>query len=82
MTDDPLDPSLEQEIALVEVLNRVLDRGAVISGEVTISIAGIDLVELGLHVYLASALTAERTGLSAFPSGRRPSRAPLPSPEE
>jgi hypothetical protein len=48
----PRDP--DEELSLVELVNRVLDRGAVISGDITISVAGIDLVYVGLRVLLAS----------------------------
>lgn len=49
----------DEEVALVDLVNRILDRGLVVSGDVLISVAGIDLVELGLHVYVASTETAE-----------------------
>ena len=35
---------------LSDMLNRVLDRGVVIAGTVTIAVAGIDLIQLGLNV--------------------------------
>jgi hypothetical protein len=44
--------------SLLELLNRVLDRGVVISGEVTISVAGVELVYLGLNAVLTSVSTA------------------------
>lgn len=44
----------EEEPSLADLVNRVLDKGAVISGDVTISIAGVDLVYLGLNVILSS----------------------------
>lgn len=44
----------EDELRLAELVNRVLDRGVVLSGEVTISVAGIDLVYLGLDLVLSS----------------------------
>jgi hypothetical protein len=44
----------EDEFSLVELVNRVLDKGAVISGDVTISVAGIDLVYVGLNVLVSS----------------------------
>lgn len=47
--------------SLVELVNRVLDRGVVITGEVTISVAGVDLVYLGLNALLTSVSTARRT---------------------
>lgn len=47
--------SLDDPMALVDLVNRVLDRGVVLRGDVTISVAGVDLVELGLALYVASA---------------------------
>jgi hypothetical protein len=52
----PLKPDDDyiDDLSMVELVNRVLDRGAVISGDITISVAGIDLVYVGLRVLLAS----------------------------
>ena len=47
-----------QKITLCEVLDRVLKKGAVIDGEATISVAGVDLVYLGLKLILTSIETA------------------------
>lgn len=44
----------EDEYSLAELVNRVLDKGAVVSGEVIISVAGVDLVYVGLHLLLSS----------------------------
>lgn len=44
----------DDQLSLSELVNRVLDRGAVISGDVVISVAGIDLVYVGLRVLLSS----------------------------
>ena len=49
--------------SLCEVLDRVLNKGAVIDGELTISVAGIDLVYLGLKLVLTSIETARRNSL-------------------
>jgi len=43
-----------EHISLCEALDRVLNKGAVIAGEVTISVANVDLIYLGLQVVLAS----------------------------
>lgn len=51
---EPLVHSDEDQLSLAELVNRVLDRGAVISGDVVISIAGVDLVYVGLRVLLSS----------------------------
>jgi hypothetical protein len=46
--------------SLVDLVNRVLDKGVCITGEVTISVAGVDLVYLGLNAILTSIATARR----------------------
>jgi len=48
-----------QEVSLCEALDRILNKGAVLFGEVMISVADIDLVYLGLQVILASMETAQ-----------------------
>lgn len=50
----------ERDLSLLETLDHLLDRGVVIAGEATISIAGIDLVYLGLNVVLANVDTLTR----------------------
>ena len=52
----------EEQLSLAELVNRVLDRGAVIAGEVTISVAGIDLIYVGLQIVVAATETAYRYG--------------------
>jgi hypothetical protein len=47
-----------KDVSLCEALDRVLNKGAVLFGEVMISVADIDLVYLGLQVILASMETA------------------------
>ena len=44
----------ERDLSLLETLDHLLDRGVVIAGEATISIAGVDLLYLGLNVVLAN----------------------------
>ncbi len=41
-------------ISLCETLDRVLSKGAVIAGEVIISVANVDLLYLGLQLVLTS----------------------------
>ena len=47
-----------EHVSLCEALDRILNKGAVVVGEVTISIANVDLVYLGLQVILTSIETA------------------------
>ncbi|HEX6283296.1 MAG TPA: gas vesicle protein [Pyrinomonadaceae bacterium] len=49
----------EAELSLLETVDHVLNRGLVIAGEITISVANIDLIFLGLNVLLSSVETAE-----------------------
>lgn len=51
----------EDEMALAALVSRVLDRGVVVSGEVVIGVAGVDLLYLGLDLVLASVETLERS---------------------
>jgi hypothetical protein len=48
------------DLALSELLDRILNRGVVIVGDLTISIADVDLIYVGLKVLLSSVETAER----------------------
>lgn len=61
-------PGAGNEWSLVDLVNRVLDRGVVLTGEVTISVAGVDLVYLGLNAVLTSVATAR--GALGRPVGR------------
>ena len=50
---------LEQaDLSLLETLDHVLNRGLVIAGEITISVADIDLIFVGLNVLVRSVETA------------------------
>jgi hypothetical protein len=58
----------EQEVALVDLVDRLLAGGVVIGGDITLSIADVDLVYLRLRVLLGSAGTLDELGL-ALPGG-------------
>ncbi|WP_236787887.1 gas vesicle protein [Amycolatopsis sp. GM8] len=45
---------VQQPIALVDLLDRVLAGGVVVSGELTLSIADVDLVHVSLRTLLTS----------------------------
>jgi len=44
----------ESELSLLETLDHVLNRGLVIAGEITISVADVDLIFVGLNVLVSS----------------------------
>ena len=84
MSADDLALDAEQ-LVLSDLLNSVLDRGVVIAGEITISVANIDLIRVGLNIYIAAIETelqkaAERQGRRVLfhnadvPLLRRPER--------
>lgn len=47
-------PEELEELALLETLDHLLDKGVVIAGEAVISIGDVDLLYLGLNVVLAN----------------------------
>ena len=59
MADISLDET--EHISLCEALDRILNKGAVVVGEVTISVANVDLIYLGLQLMLTSIETARET---------------------
>lgn len=56
-----LDILEQSDISLLETLDHVLNRGLVIAGEITISVADIDLIFVGLNVLVSSVETANET---------------------
>ncbi|MFQ5534087.1 MAG: gas vesicle protein GvpJ [Sphingomonadales bacterium] len=53
---------------LVDLVNRILDKGLVINGDIMVSVAGVELLGIKLRMALASFETAARYGLE-FPTG-------------
>lgn len=49
-----------RQVTLVEVLDRVLNKGAVLTGGITISVADIPLIYVGLNLLIASVETLAR----------------------
>lgn len=54
------DSNSDDQLALVDILDHILSQGVVIRGSVVISLAGVDLVYLGLDAILTSIETAMR----------------------
>jgi gas vesicle structural protein len=44
----------DEELTLLELTDRLLNRGVVLVGEAVISVAGVDLIYLGLNVVLTA----------------------------
>jgi hypothetical protein len=62
MTDRP------DNVGLVDLIDRILDKGLVINADIMISLAGTEILGIKLRLALASFETAAKYGL-AFPSG-------------
>jgi gas vesicle structural protein len=50
----------QREVALVDLVDRALNAGVVLSGDITISLADIDLVYLNLRLLLGSVPTVRK----------------------
>ena len=53
----------QQEVALVDLVDRLLGGGVVIAGDITLSVADVDLVYVGLRALVTSVATAEEKQL-------------------
>lgn len=49
-----LEPA-DANVSLMELLDRVIDKGVVLGGDLTLSVANIDLLYLGVRLLLCSA---------------------------
>lgn len=52
--------ALQQQVTLLELVDRVLEKGVVLSGDVVLAVADVDLVYVQLRALLASVGTIER----------------------
>ena len=52
-----------EDVALVDLLDRLLGGGVVVAGDITLAVADIDLVYVGLRALISSVATAEREGV-------------------
>jgi hypothetical protein len=62
MKENVIDQS--KDITILELLDRVLNKGVVITGDIVISVADIDLVYLGLKLILTSVETMQQRRLT------------------
>ena len=58
------DHAAQEQVALVELLDRALDKGVVLHGDITLSVADVDLIYLSLRLLLTNVETAHRGQLS------------------
>ena len=48
------------EVTLVELVDRLVDKGVVLHGDITLAVADIDLIYVGLRAVIASVSSLER----------------------
>jgi len=53
----------EREVALIDLVDRLLGGGVVIAGDITLAVADVDLVYVGLRALISSVATAEEKNL-------------------
>ncbi len=73
-----INPKLEK-VTLIDALDKVLEKGAVIQGDVAIRVADVDLIYLGLRVLLCSISKAEEMSgknWRSFGTDYHPNREP------
>ena len=77
MTDQHQYPADDDDaLELSDLLSHVLDKGVVITGDVIISVAGVDLISVSLGVLITAIETLERRRVSV--SSRFPGTLDLP----
>jgi gas vesicle protein GvpA/GvpJ/GvpM family len=53
----------DQEVALIDLIDRLLGGGVVIAGDITLAVADVDLVYVSLRALVSSVATAEDKGI-------------------
>lgn len=61
----------QTDVSLLELVDHVLNQGVVLSGEVTLALAGVDLIYVRLLALLCSADRVSGRAPSASPKRRR-----------
>ena len=66
-----ISPSLRaRDVSLLDLVDRLLDGGVVIHGEITLAVADVDLLYVGLRALVGSVETIEReTGVALTARG-------------
>lgn len=69
----------DRDVTLLELLDRALHKGVILWGDVTLSVADVDLIFVGLKVLLCSVETADRMRSTAASRLRAAGRDALES---
>jgi hypothetical protein len=52
-----------RDLSLVDLLDRILDKGVVINGDITVNVGSVELLSIKINLVIASIETAKRYGL-------------------
>lgn len=74
----PAEGGIAQRVALVDVVSGLLDKGTVISGQATVSVAGVDLVHVALNLLVSSVETLRQSNPMRTESPLSPPRSLSP----
>src|SRR5438034_10378770 len=64
MSMSRMSPGAQQSATLVDLLDRVLDKGLVVAGDVSISLANVELLTIRIRLLVCSIDKAEQIGLN------------------
>lgn len=56
----------QQQVTLLETLDRLLNQGVVIAGDVTLSVADVDLIYVGLRLLVSSVEAVREREVAAW----------------
>ena len=69
MSDERRQLASQREVALVDLVDRALNAGVVIDGDITISLADVELVYMNLRLLLGSVPTLRRDLAESLETG-------------
>src|SRR6266516_307564 len=64
MSMSRMSPGAQQSATLVDLLDRVLDKGLVVAGDISISLANVELLTIRIRLLVCSIDKAEQIGLN------------------
>ena len=62
MSSTANDPAAQRELTLLELVDRLIDGGVVLHGDITIAVADVDLIYVGLRALITSVSRLEEAG--------------------
>ncbi|MEV5969586.1 gas vesicle protein [Streptomyces sp. NPDC051921] len=71
----------QREVALIDLLDRLLSGGVVLTGDLVLSIADVDLVRISLRALIIAVQEDDRWTLTPLPPGPADAPGPALAPE-